>query len=118
MGNWFRKNDAGKFMWPGFGENSRVLEWIFNRTEASGCSMENSRESAIGILPTIDSINVNGLDEFKDPKNLEACFEIDSGFWREEVEAIRKYFDEQVNKDLPKPITRELDMLAQRVGKM
>lgn len=116
--NWFRKGDDGKFMWPGFGENSRVLEWIFNRTDASPCSMANARDTPVGILPTPESINVNGLDEFSDPAALEKVFELDQAFWQDEVSAIRKYFDEQVNKDLPKEISKELEMLAQRVGMM
>jgi len=115
--NWFRKGDDGKFMWPGFGENSRVLEWIFNRTEKSGNS-QNARNSPIGLIPTAESINVTGLDEFKNPENLEKCFQIDQAFWNDEVSAIRKYFDEQVNKDLPQEINSQLNQLSDRVSNM
>jgi len=115
--NWFRKNDAGKFMWPGFGENARVLEWVFNRTEANPCA-ESVTNSAVGILPTAGAINTSGLDGFEDPSALADCFSIDQKFWNDEIEAIRKYFDEQLQTDLPKEIGDELDSLADRVGKM
>jgi len=115
--NWFRKDANGKFMWPGFGENARVLEWIFNRT-SSGSDMTNARQSAIGLLPTSGSINTKCLKGFEDPATLEKVFQIDQQFWCEEVEAIRKYFDDQVNKDLPCEISDELEKLADRVNKI
>jgi len=104
-------------MWPGFGENARVLEWIFNRT-SSGSDMTNARQSAIGLLPTSGSINTKCLKGFEDPATLEKVFQIDQQFWCEEVEAIRKYFDDQVNKDLPCEISDELEKLADRVNKI
>ncbi|XP_076809533.1 phosphoenolpyruvate carboxykinase, cytosolic [GTP]-like isoform X1 [Clavelina lepadiformis] len=111
--NWFRKNDAGKFMWPGFGENSRVLEWIFKRTDSKDHSFAS--ESAIGLLPSQDSISLQGLNEAVD---MEGLFHLPREFWLEEVDAIRKYFDEQVNDDLPQEVAKELTNLEARVKKM
>jgi len=113
--NWFRKDANKKFMWPGFGENIRVLEWIFNRVDDNKpCSMVNCVDSPIGVLPTNESINATGLDGV----DVSDCLKLEKDFWTQEVVEIKKYFDEQVNKDLPKPIAKELDMLRQRVGKM
>jgi len=113
--NWFRKDANKKFMWPGFGENIRVLEWIFNRVDDNKpCSMVNCVDSPIGVLPTSESINATGLDGV----DVSDCLKLEKDFWAQEVVEIKKYFDEQVNKDLPKPIAKELEVLRQRVGKM
>lgn len=102
----------GKFMWPGFGENSRVLEWIFNRTSAQ----ENiATKSAIGYIPTENALNLKGLQEEVDMGGL---FDLPKDFWQEECSSIRKYFDEQVNVDLPEKITDELNDLEKRVNDM
>ncbi|XP_072013378.1 phosphoenolpyruvate carboxykinase, cytosolic [GTP]-like [Amphiura filiformis] len=109
--NWFRKDSNGSFMWPGFGENTRVLEWIFKR-----CNEDNVAEkSAIGYVPTEGSINLDGLKESVDMHGL---YHLPKDFWLEECQAIRKYLKEQVNKDLPEAIKLELDALEQRVRKM
>nr|CAB3264704.1 phosphoenolpyruvate carboxykinase, cytosolic [GTP] [Phallusia mammillata] len=110
--NWFRKGADGKFMWPGFGENSRVLEWIFKRTNGQE---DIAKKSAVGFIPTKDSLNLDGLKENVDMKGL---FDLPKDFWMDEVSSIRKYFDEQVNVDLPQKIADELDSLEQRVSDM
>jgi phosphoenolpyruvate carboxykinase (GTP) len=107
--NWFRKSNQGKFLWPGYGENSRVLDWILKRIDGDDSV---AMETAIGIIPTEDGVNVEGLTPQPD---LEACFELNRDFWIQEVAAIRKYFEEQVGDDLPDPIREELDHLEQRV---
>uniref|UniRef100_A0A0B7A4Y3 phosphoenolpyruvate carboxykinase (GTP) n=1 Tax=Arion vulgaris TaxID=1028688 RepID=A0A0B7A4Y3_9EUPU len=106
--NWFRKGPSNNFLWPGFGENSRVLDWIVRR-----CDNEDIyKKSAIGLMPKFDSFNLDGLEE---PIDLEALFSLPRDFWENEVNAIYKYFDEQVNEDLPKEIINELHDLEQRV---
>lgn len=108
--NWFRKDFEGKFIWPGFGENSRVLDWIFRRCEGEPIA----KESAIGYLPADGSLNVDGLDNV----NMEELFHIPQEFWQKEVEDLRDYLTEQVGDDLPDPVLGELNSLENRVKDM
>ncbi|XP_076869818.1 phosphoenolpyruvate carboxykinase, cytosolic [GTP] isoform X1 [Brachyhypopomus gauderio] len=109
--NWFRKNSSGKFLWPGYGENIRVLEWMFRRLNGEAGVMP----SAVGYLPTTGSLNLSGL---KEHVSLDELFEISRDFWEKEVQDIRKYFDQEVNKDLPTEMDRQLEMLTQRVREL
>lgn len=109
--NWFRKNTEGKFIWPGFGENSRVLEWVLRRVNGEDCA----QETAIGNIPTPGAINLTGLDEDID---MEELFHLPKDFWEKEVSEIEKYFKEQVNEDLPAAVGEELEALRQRVSNM
>ena len=109
--NWFRKDDQGNFMWPGFGENCRVLDWIFRRTEGEDCA----QKSAVGMIPTTDAIKLDGLKEEVD---MEALFNLPKEMWQQEVHDIRKYFEEQVSEDLPAEIMEELQNLEKRVDSM
>jgi len=104
--NWFRKDENGKFLWPGFGENSRVLEWILERCEGS----DNVKETPIGYVPK--KLNLEGLS---DQVNLDKLFSIPLDFWEQEVEEIAKYFDDQVNDDLPAEIAQQLESLKNRI---
>ncbi|XP_030830948.1 phosphoenolpyruvate carboxykinase, cytosolic [GTP] isoform X1 [Strongylocentrotus purpuratus] len=106
--NWFRKNTAGQFMWPGFGENTRVLDWIFRR-----CAGEDiAQESAIGLVPKPNSINLEGLQEKVDMQEL---FHLPREFWEKEITDIRSYFKTQVPQDLPAEIEAQLSLLEERV---
>jgi len=109
--NWFRKSTEGKFIWPGFGENCRVLDWICRRVDNEDCA----EESAIGYLPKEGSVNVEGLQGETDMKEL---FHLPKDFWQKECEEINKYFTEQVNEDLPKEVAEQLEKLKTRVQKM
>jgi len=106
--NWFRKDAEGNFLWPGFGENSRVLDWIFRRIEGEDCA----QESPIGYIPKPEAFNLDGI---KDQVNMAELFRIPKDFWLQEVKEIRKYFDEQVNSDLPNEVAFELDKLEERI---
>jgi phosphoenolpyruvate carboxykinase (GTP) len=106
--NWFRKDSQGKFMWPGFGENSRVLDWILRRIDGE----DIAEKSAIGYLPKSGSLNLNGLKESVNEKEL---FSIPKDYWLQEVQDIKKYFSEQVNDDLPKEINEEVTKLENRL---
>lgn len=108
--NWFRKGPNG-FLWPGFGENSRVLDWIFRRVSGE----DNVQESAVGYIPKDGSINMSNLNESVD---MEALFHLPKDFWEKEVCDLSKYFEEQVGKDLPQEIQQELKKLEQRVHSM
>ncbi|XP_063260298.1 phosphoenolpyruvate carboxykinase, cytosolic [GTP] [Prinia subflava] len=108
--NWFRKDSQGRFLWPGFGENSRVLEWMFNRIEGKA----SAKTTAIGYIPTDTALNLKGLDDV----NLTELFEISKEFWEKEVEEIKQYFEVQVNADLPYEIERELLALEMRIKQL
>jgi len=109
--NWFRKNADGKFIWPGFGENARVLDWILRRVEGE----DVAQKSAIGYLPTNNSINMDGLSE---PVDMKELFSLPKDFWQSEVVQIRDYFNEQVPKDLPNAVGEQLAQLEKRVNDM
>ncbi|HEX4199422.1 MAG TPA: phosphoenolpyruvate carboxykinase (GTP) [Caulobacteraceae bacterium] len=106
--NWFRKDAGGKFMWPGYGENVRVLKWIFQRLEGEGAA----RETAIGLLPAKDALDVDGLDIA--PERLEALFEVDQAAWAEEAALIPAFY-EKFGDRLPDALWREHRALLQRL---
>ncbi|XP_055539640.1 phosphoenolpyruvate carboxykinase [GTP]-like [Wyeomyia smithii] len=109
--NWFRKNEQGKFLWPGFGENSRVLDWILRRVEGEDCY----QQTPIGRVPLPGAINVSGMNQRVDEKEL---FSISKKFWLTEVEEIKQYYDNQLPYDLPSEIGSELQQLKDRVEEM
>lgn len=86
--NWFRKGKDGKFLWPGFGENLRVLEWMIARVEGKACGME----TPIGILPAAGELKLEGLD--LDKAALAALLEVDQAGWQAELDAIGEYLDD------------------------
>ncbi|KAL4680410.1 hypothetical protein H8959_022351 [Pygathrix nigripes] len=108
--NWFRKDKEGKFLWPGFGENSRVLEWMFNRIDGKA----GAKLTPIGYIPNEDALNLKGLGHI----NVMELFSISKEFWEEEVEEIEKYLEDQVNADLPCEIERQIFALKQRISQM
>lgn len=110
--NWFRKSQSGSFLWPGFGDNIRVLEWMFRRLDGEAGAMP----SAVGYLPCKGSLNLEGLGE--NQVNLEELFGLSKDFWQKEVEDIRAYFDIQVNDDLPNEVAKQLECLEHRVRQM
>lgn len=109
--NWFRKSPTAGFLWPGFGDNIRVLDWMFRRVNGEAGAMP----SAIGYLPCSDSLNLQGL---KGNVDLDELFSLDQEFWQREVEDVRKYFTTQVNDDLPNEVAQQLELLDQRVKQM
>ncbi|GCC20575.1 hypothetical protein chiPu_0019138 [Chiloscyllium punctatum] len=108
--NWFRKDKQNNFLWPGFGENCRVLEWMFRRIEGEDCA----KMSPLGYIPADGALNLNGLSHV----NMDEIFSIDKGFWEEEIKEIRKYFDDQVNTDLPCDVANQLLQLEQRISQL
>ena len=84
--NWFRKSPEGKFLWPGFGENIRVLEWILARCDGG----IPAQESPIGYIPTLESLNLEGLD--LDSGVTNSLLAVDSEIWSDEIEEIERYF--------------------------
>ena len=107
--NWFRKDlETGNFLWPGFGENSRVLEWVFRRCDDA----VEARDTPIGRVPTPAALNTDGLDLGDD--ELEAILAVDAESWQQEIAPIREFFEEFGDK-LPPELTKQLDALEERL---
>lgn len=107
--NWFRKDDNDNFMWPGFGDNMRVLLWILDRCEGK----VGARETAIGYVPEPKDLDLTGLD-ISDAA-LEELLKVDNAIWREEVKGQKEYFA-QFGDRLPKAIAEELNKLEASVN--
>jgi phosphoenolpyruvate carboxykinase (GTP) len=107
--NWFRKDADGKFLWPGFGENSRVLEWVFERCAGRGEAVE----SPIGLLPGVGAIPTDGLDIA--PGDMDALLAVDDDEWRAEIPSIREHFD-NLGERLPAALRDELANLEKRLA--
>ncbi|MEU6063282.1 phosphoenolpyruvate carboxykinase (GTP) [Streptomyces sp. NPDC047082] len=107
--NWFRKNDAGKFVWPGFGENSRVLKWIVERLDGKAEGVE----SPIGILPTKAALDTNGL-ELAD-SDLDFLLTVDKEVWREEAALVPEHLN-TFGDHTPKELWDEYRALVERLG--
>lgn len=107
--NWFQKDASGRFMWPGFGENIRVLQWCFNRIEEK----VDAEKTAIGYLPKVEDLDVAGLDIA--PEVLHQLLTIDSAAWKLEVEEIEAYF-EQFGSKLPSQLKEETKRLKSIFG--
>jgi phosphoenolpyruvate carboxykinase (GTP) len=107
--NWFRRDDSGRFLWPGYGENSRVLKWVFERVAGTA----GAHETPIGLLPTTTDLDTSGLDV--DDADLHALLSVDTAGWQEAVPQIREHY-RQFGEKLPKHLTAALDDLATRLG--
>ena len=102
--NWFRTDDEGHFIWPGFGDNLRVLEWIMARcyNEADGV------DTAIGFVPKAEDINLEGLDFSID--TLRDILTVDKALWTEEAKGIREFYKKFGDK-LPAELSAQLETL-------
>ena len=106
--NWFRVDEDGHFIWPGFGDNLRVLEWILKR-----CFDEvGARETEIGYLPNVEDINLDGVDV--DRETLASLLSVDRDLWREEAKQIRAFYA-QFGDKLPQTLEKELEGLEARL---
>ena len=106
--NWFRQDERGKFLWPGYGENSRVLKWIFERCEGK----VGARDTAIGRVPEPADLDTRGLD--LPATNLAKLLNVDVEGWLAEVPLIKEHFA-KFGSHLPEALNRELDGLAKRL---
>ena len=102
--NWFRKGEDGRWLWPGYGENSRVLEWVFERTAGRGDAVE----TPIGFVPTTTALNVVGLDVTE--ADMTELLTVHDDEWRDEVPRIREHYA-TFGDDLPKKLSAEIDRL-------
>ena len=107
--NWFRRDSNGKFVWPGFGENSRVLKWAIERIEGTAAA----QETAIGRIPTADALDTDGLD--MSAEDLATCLAVEDAEWRDELPQITEWF-EKFGDTLPTVLWTELDGLKARLG--
>jgi phosphoenolpyruvate carboxykinase (GTP) len=107
--NWFKTGSDGKFLWPGFGQNLRVLLWMVDRIQGKGGAVE----TPVGLVPKADALNMEGLELGK--ATLEALLHVERDEWAEEVPEIRAFF-ERFGDRLPAAMNQALDGLAQRLG--
>ena len=104
--NWFRKDDEGNFMWPGFGDNLRVLEWILNRCDGK----VDAKETAIGYVPYAEDINIEGLEGEVTLDTLKSILEVDASLWIEETKGIEEFYAKFGDK-IPATLVNELETL-------
>lgn len=110
--NWFRK-ERGKFLWPGYGENMRVIKWIFDRCDKDSRDLSTADESAIGMVPRLDSFDTHGMQNF--PKeNLSKVFEIDHKSFLKETNATQEFYEQFADK-ISDELWSQLDHLKQRL---
>jgi len=107
--NWFRKDADGHFLWPGFGENSRVLTWIIGRIEGT----KDAAETPIGLVPTIASLDTEGLD--LDEADLAKAISVNTDEWKAEIPLIEEWFA-KIGDKTPSTLVNELDSLKTRLG--
>jgi len=107
--NWFRKGPDGKFLWPGFGENSRVLEWVFQRVSGGG----EAATTAIGYVPTREGLDTDGLDIAADA--VDELLKVDESEWRAEIPSIEEHYA-SLGERLPDALRDELHALEKRLS--
>jgi phosphoenolpyruvate carboxykinase (GTP) len=107
--NWFRKDERGKFVWPGFGDNVRVLKWIIERLDGKA----EASDTAIGRLPTVESLDVSGLD--LSAEQLQLLLSVDKAIWREEAALIPAAY-EKFGARLPQALWAQYEALVARLG--
>jgi phosphoenolpyruvate carboxykinase (GTP) len=106
--NWFRKNESGKFMWPGFGENSRVLKWVFERCAGTAEAIE----TAIGNMPTLNGIDFDGLNMSE--KDIANLMRVDTDGWLSELDGIEEYYA-TFGDHLPAELSSQVQALRKRL---
>lgn len=109
--NWFRKDKDGKWLWPGFGENSRVLKWIFERSEGIG----KANKTAIGYMPTTDALDVAGLNV--SPADMTELLKLDKEEWQAEIASIKEHYV-KYGEQMPAELLNQLKALEERVSNM
>ena len=107
--NWFRKTPEGRYLWPGFGDNSRVLEWVFGRCEGTAEAVD----TPIGRVPAPGSLDLDGVEIA--PEDLEQLLRVDTDEWRDEVPSIREHLA-TFGDQLPPALRHQLDALAERLN--
>ena len=109
--NWFRKTADGKWLWPGFGDNSRVLKWVFERCDGEGKAVE----TPIGYMPTVDAIDRTGIENEVTEADMKELLSFDREGWLKELEMIKEHYKKFDR--LPKELTAQLEALEARLAK-
>jgi len=107
--NWFRRDDDGRFLWPGYGENSRVLKWVFERINGNADAID----TPIGKLPTKDSLDLAGLEI--DDADLDTILSVDTDGWKSAIPQIREHYARFGDK-LPAALNVEVDSLEAKLA--
>ncbi|MCI7339667.1 MAG: phosphoenolpyruvate carboxykinase (GTP) [Oscillospiraceae bacterium] len=110
--NWFRKDDDGNFLWPGFGDNMRVLEWIIKRCEGK----VDADETAIGFVPKAEDINLEGIEDEVSEDQLKEILSVDNSLWEDEAKGIEEFYAKFGDR-LPKALSDELNTLKANLEK-
>ena len=108
--NWFRTDDEGNFLWPGFGDNMRVLNWIVDRCDGKA----DAEETAIGYIPKVDDIDLTDLDMDRD--TLASILDVDKDAWNNEVKEIEEHYKKFGDK-LPTELKEQLENLKNNLNK-
>ena len=114
--NWFKKDADGNFMWPGFGDNMRVLDWIIRRCEGT----VDAVETPIGYLPKPEDINRTGIEDEVSLDRMKELLAVDTDLWKAEIKEMRRYYDEDIKAkggNIPEALYKELDMIEERLNK-
>ena len=108
MVNWFRKDEGGRFLWPGYGENSRVLAWVFERCDDKG----GAEETPIGLVPSADALETAGLDVT--PDDLAKLLEVDAEEWTAQLPQLKEHYA-MFGERLPTELREQLQALEKRL---
>lgn len=114
--NWFKQDENGNFIWPGFGDNMRVLDWIIKRCEGT----IDADETAIGYIPKKTDINVEGIEDEVTPEIMDKLLAVDKELWTKEIAEMRRYYKEDIadkGGKVPEALIKELDKLEERLAK-
>ena len=114
--NWFKQDEEGHFMWPGFGDNMRVLDWIIKRCEGT----IDAEETAIGYLPKKGDINLEGIEDEVTPEILDKLLYVDKDLWKKEIAEMSRYYKEDISDKgghIPAALIAQLDKLEERLNK-
>jgi phosphoenolpyruvate carboxykinase (GTP) len=114
--NWFKQDENGNFMWPGFGDNMRVLDWIIKRCEGK----VDAVETAIGYLPKKEDLNLAGLEDEVTPEILDKLLAVDKDLWKAEIKEMRRYYDEDIKAkggNIPQALYDQLDKIEANLNK-
>ena len=109
--NWFRKDENNKYLWPGFGENSRILKWILERTKG----VNNYVKTPIGYVPDIKKLDLDNLDI--SDNDLKILFEVNTNAWSEEIDSINKYYKSIYKDNLPEVLKYQFENMKSRFNK-
>lgn len=114
--NWFKQDENGNFIWPGFGDNMRVLDWIIKRCEGE----VEAVETPIGFLPKKEDINVEGIEDEVTSEIMDKLLDVDTDLWKKEIAEMRRYYDEDIAAKggrVPQALRDVLDKIEANLNK-